>query len=259
MLRTFRSIPWVLMVAGLLFVGAAAQEGGDPEHGAQLFLENCAMCHGEDGKGRVGASLESFPGVEPDATIRQVIAQGISGTVMPAWGMQNGGPLSDQDIEDIAVYLVGILNGTEPVQPAPTYQPPPITPLPDIVGDPSEGAVIFQKNCAACHGKEAQGGFGWPLAKSWPGTNPDAFIRQVVSQGIEGTIMPSWGEQYGGPLSAVQVENVASYVLSLSPTATAPTPMPEPTGPLGRTESLVILGAVAALLIIGLIVYYRRA
>lgn len=259
MLRTLRSVPWILMMAGLLFMGAAAQEGGDPERGAQLYLENCAMCHGEDAKGRVGASLESFPGVDADATIRQVVAQGIEGTVMPAWGTEYGGPLSDQDIEDIAAYLVGILNGTEPVQPAPTIQPPQITPLPNVTGDPSEGAVIFQSNCAACHGAEAQGRFGWPLAKTWSGTNPDAFIRQVVGQGIEGTIMPAWGEQDGGPLSPAQVEDVAAYVLSLSPTATAPTPVPEEAGPLGRTQSLIILGAVAALLIIGLVVYYRQA
>lgn len=259
MLRIFRAFAWVLMISGLVVLGAAAQGGGDPERGAELYLENCAMCHGEGGRGRAGANLEAFPGVQVDATLQQVIRQGVSGTAMPAWGVDYGGPLSEQDVQDIAAYLIGILEGTEPIQPAPTYQPPDIPPLADVSGDPSEGAVVFEANCAACHGEGAEGGFGWPLAKTWPGIEPGAFVRQVTSEGIEGTVMPAWAEENGGPLSQAEVQDVTAFVLSLSPATVAPTPIPEQPGPLGLTESLVLLGIVVGLFIIGLIVYYRRA
>jgi mono/diheme cytochrome c family protein len=217
------------------------------------------MCHGEDGRGRAGASLEAFSGVQVDATLDQTIREGISGTAMPAWAVENGGPLSDQDVEDIVAYLVGILEGTEPIRPAPTYQPPEIPPVPEVSGDPSEGAVIFQSNCEACHGEEAVGGFGWPLAKEWPGTNPAAFIRQVVEEGIDGTIMPAWSQQSGGPLSEAQIQDVTAYILSLSPSSVSPTPIPQQEGPLGLTVSLILLGVVVAALIVGLVLYYRRA
>ena len=35
---------------------AAAQEGADSERGAELYQTYCAMCHGADGRGRVGAN-----------------------------------------------------------------------------------------------------------------------------------------------------------------------------------------------------------
>ena len=87
------------------------------------------MCHGVDGSGRVGANLEAFPGIQADAAIREVISSGIEGGPMPAWSQANGGPLSNADIEDITAYLIGVLDGTEPVAPAPEYTPPDIPPL----------------------------------------------------------------------------------------------------------------------------------
>ncbi len=163
----------VIGIAALAITTASAQGGeGDPKRGGELFITYCAMCHGEAGTGRVGASLDSFPGIRVDATLEQVIAQGIEGSTMPAWGEPFGGPLGEQDITDIAAYVIAVLGGTEPVVPVPPYQPPEIPALPDVAGDPTEGAVVFQANCIACHGEQAQGGFGWPLAKSWPGNQP---------------------------------------------------------------------------------------
>lgn len=218
------------------------------------------MCHGDDGRGRVGANLQDFPGIEPDIAMRSVITEGVSGSVMPAWSEVNGGPLAESDIDDITTYLLGVLGGTEPVVPAPTYQPPEIEPLPAVEGDPAQGAVVFDRNCVACHGEHAEGGFGWPLAKAWPGNQPEVFIKSVVASGIENTIMPGWAQDVGGPLSSDQVDDVTAYILTLSPVQTLPPTTPEaPEGPLGTTTSLIIIGVLVGAVLLGLIYYYRKA
>jgi mono/diheme cytochrome c family protein len=232
---------------------------GDPERGGELYNANCAVCHGLDGKGRIGARLEAFPGIQVDARLKQTIAQGVPGSVMPAWSQEFGGPLTEQEIADIAAYIISAFGGTQPLAPAPTYVPPVIAPLPDVRGNPSAGAVVFKENCVVCHGERGQGRIGATLAKPWAGNQPEVYIRQVIREGIPGTLMPAWSQEFGGPLSEEQIQDVTSYIISLQPLAEEATPQPPGEGPLGRGASLVILGALVALVIIGLIVYYRRA
>ncbi len=251
----FLSVLIVLLIGSV----AVAQEGGDSERGAELYQAYCAMCHGEDGRGRVGANLQAFPGIAVDAAIQQTIANGVSGSVMPAYSDSQGGPLSDVDISDIAAYLTGVLEGTQPIAPAPEYQPPTIDPLPDIAGDPTNGAVVFQTNCIACHGEQAQGGFGWPLAKAWPGNQPEVFISQVISTGISGTSMPGWAASAGGPLSSTQIEDVTAYILTLEPASGLPLLGETPAGPLGSTLSWIIFGVLAIVVAVILIRYYQKA
>jgi len=250
-----------VLVLGLALLGgvAAAQEGGDRERGGALFQSYCAMCHGSDGRGRVGANLRSFPGIAINAAFQQTIANGVQGSVMPAFSEGQGGPLSEVDIVDISSYLEGVLDGTQPIEPAPTYQPPDIPPLPDIEGDPSQGAVVFQSNCVACHGEQAQGGFGWPLAKNWAGNQPEVFISQVVAVGIKGSVMPSWSQDNGGPLTQTEIEDVTAYILTLTPASTLPDESELPSGPLGSTISWGLFAGVALILVVVLIRYYQRS
>ena len=250
---------FILIVSFLVIGGAAAQEGGDSERGAILYQTYCQMCHGPDGQGRVGANLQDFPGIAVDAAIQQTISQGIEGSVMPAFGEAQGGPLTDADIADITAYVSGVLTGTEPVAPAPVYQAPEIEPLPDIAGEPSNGAVVFQTNCIACHGEKAQGGFGWPLAKNWPGNQPEVFISQVVSAGINGTIMPGWAQEAGGPLTPEEIEDVTAYILTLEPASGLPGVPESPEGPLGSTLTWILFGVAAVILVIVLVRYYQKA
>lgn len=255
---------WRWFVVGLVALAlplgsVLAQGEGDPDRGGELYVENCAVCHGVEGQGRAGASLEAFSGIDVSASLSTIIAQGVEGSAMPAWAQANGGPLTQEDITDIVAYIVEAFQGTEPIHPLPTYQPPPITPLPDVSGDPVLGAVVYRQNCFACHGEEGRGRFGSPLAKSWPVTQPEVYILGVVRQGIPGTTMPAWAQANGGPLSMVDIENVTSYVLTLQPTGSAPTPQPEVEGPLDVTTTLIIVGVFGVGVVIALVLYYRRA
>ena len=259
-MRVGRKLAIFIITLGAFMLGgvALAQEGGDSERGAELYQTYCAMCHGADGRGRVGANLQAFPGIDVDAAIQQTVANGVPGSVMPAFSDASGGPLSELDIADISAYLVGVLEGTQPIAPAPEYQPPVIAQLPDVLGDPSSGAVVFQMNCIACHGEKAQGGFGWPLAKNWPGNQPENFIYQVVSTGIDGTVMPGWSQESGGPLSAREIEDVTAYILTLNPASGLPEPEEAPSGPLGKAISGVIFGVLVMIVLVVLHRYYKK-
>lgn len=241
------------------FVAGAQGGEGDPEHGGELYVEYCAVCHGVDGQGRVGASLQNFPGIDVGAALEQTISDGIPGSVMPAWAESNGGPLTDQQIDDIVAYIQASFAGTEPVEPLPIYNPPDIPPLPDVEGDPAQGAVVYEGNCVMCHGENGRGYFGAPLAKNWASNQPAVFIREVVRTGIQGTSMPAWAMEYGGPLTEQQIDDVSAYVLTLSPSIQDQPPPQDETGPLNLSISVLLLAGLAAVVVVVVVLYYRRA
>jgi mono/diheme cytochrome c family protein len=76
---------------------------GDVVRGKQVFLRNCAACHGADAGGsQLGPSLISTEAAaNDDDSFRDVIANGRPGTSMPPYG----GVLSPQDIEDVIAFL----------------------------------------------------------------------------------------------------------------------------------------------------------
>jgi mono/diheme cytochrome c family protein len=72
--------------------------------GEALFGITCASCHGVSGYGSpMAPALNNALFLEntSDAAMRQIIAMGVSGTVMPAWG----GRLSEAQINDLIAYL----------------------------------------------------------------------------------------------------------------------------------------------------------
>ena len=90
-------------------VTPVAEVSGNPNRGGVLFDENCSVCHGANGEGRVGATLaKSWSGVRPELEVRTVIANGVAGSVMPAWSQANGGPFGDQDIADLTAFVLAL-------------------------------------------------------------------------------------------------------------------------------------------------------
>lgn len=97
-------------------------------------------------------------------------------------------------------------------------------------GDITRGSQIYDANCAVCHGAEGQGRVGVNLSQDFPALDPEAFTRAVIDQGVAGTTMPAWGQQYGGPLDEQAVNDVSAFITSLSggrsPMAPTATPLP---------------------------------
>jgi len=103
------------------------------------------------------------------------------------------------------------------------------------------GASLFAGNCSNCHGingkaeecydlasGEQIGCQGLPLnyqqllcgdntermvAMNWQGSK-EAFIQSTISSGRPGTVMPTWSEEFGGPMRPDQIRNLANFVLN---------------------------------------------
>lgn len=119
--------------------GPALWLKGDPKAGAQIFVDNCQKCHGEEGVGNIanpGSDDETIPPLNPiDSTLLDqnplVYACNIDlflehGSVpegpspqetMPAWGDEH--KLTDQQLADVGAYVMSL----NPVEGTPTPEP----------------------------------------------------------------------------------------------------------------------------------------
>jgi mono/diheme cytochrome c family protein len=88
---------------------------GDATRGASLYARYCQKCHAAEGQGRFGPALiKSWPSNRPDLIIYSTLDRGVPGSLMPAWGQANSGPLPEQDLKDLTAF---ILKQSMPAQP----------------------------------------------------------------------------------------------------------------------------------------------
>ncbi len=103
------------------------QEHKTVERGANLFATFCRTCHGNQGLGVLERS--DLPGLplnlpenRPDialeleqlqARIRDTIVCGRVGTIMPAWSLDQGGPLNDEQIKQLVTLITSSQGGFE--------------------------------------------------------------------------------------------------------------------------------------------------
>lgn len=252
-LRTAALVWLIVGLGSLLAVFSASAQTPDPaqlEAGARLYAQNCAVCHGEDGQGRVGATLaKDWPSIRPDLTIREVIENGVQGSPMPAWASTKGGPLSSEEITSLVTFIMSWEpNGPRQIPPTPTaIARLPVTPPPGVEGDPNRGAVLYDQNCLVCHGPNGEGRVGATLAKSWASLRADLSIKAVISRGVEGSPMPAWDQAEGGPLTEQEINDIVAFVLALPVVSLQPgeaptaTPAPGPGLP-GWAGVLLTLG-----------------
>lgn len=201
--------------AKLIETESFAQIEADPDlmaivrsTGHQLFGDNCAACHGVDGKGgknypdltdndwiwggtperieetmRIGVNTE-----HPQARISQ----------MPSFGRD--GILDPDKVKDAAAYVYSLSH-------------------PEYVTTANRAAVssgreLFQANCSICHGENARGNqdIGAPNLTDthWIYGGDLAQIVETVHGGRQGH-MPTWDER----LTDTQIKILALYVHDL--------------------------------------------
>jgi mono/diheme cytochrome c family protein len=179
-----------------------------------LYAENCAGCHGTDGRGGAAIALADpvYLALADESAMRKVIAHGVRGTSMPAFVQSAGGFLTDKQIDVITSQIrsrwsrPGILDATNP----PSYAA-------KSSGDAQRGEVSYRTYCSSCHGPQGQGG-----PKGSAITN-DSFLALVSDQGLRTiTIVgrpelgaPDWrGNVPGKPMSDQEVSDIVAWLAS---------------------------------------------
>jgi len=197
--------------------------------GARDYEQYCAACHGLTGEGGVANAapqINNLPNTLGDrldgptgivakyGTVRNfveaTVTSGVRGTAMPRWSARLGGPLRDDQIQNIAAYVSswwGPQGSTSPnisadaaaaaaaykkAQQAQALAGAPDTPV-------GRGQAIFQANCVTCHnltdkslvgpglggifGPDGTAAFGQVLPNTKPIT-PENFMEWVKKGGV---------------------------------------------------------------------------
>jgi cytochrome c oxidase cbb3-type subunit III len=218
-LCTFAAFSVMLLSACSSAPGRPSKDSEDPAPSAisdfrTLYAENCAACHGTDGRGGAAVALADpvYLAIVDEPSMRKVIANGVHGTSMPAFGQSAGGMLTDKQIDVITSEIrsrwsrPGILDGANP----PSYAA-------KSSGDVQRGEASYRNYCSSCHGPQGQGG---PKGSSI--TN-DSFLALVSDQGLRTITIagrpelgaPDWrGNVPGRPMSDQEISDVVAWVAS---------------------------------------------
>jgi mono/diheme cytochrome c family protein len=215
-----------LLALGAILFSDCGKPHGQPQRNAEelapnevlefatLYSENCAACHGENGRGGAAIALANpvYLALADDRTVRSAIANGVRGTAMPAFAESAGGLLTSKQIDVITQQIrarwskPGILDGANP----PGYAA-------KSAGDPQHGQAAYKTYCESCHGPDGHGG-----PKGSAITN-DAFLALVSDQGLRTIVVvgrtelgaPDWrGNVRGTPMSDQEVTDVVAWLAS---------------------------------------------
>jgi cytochrome c oxidase cbb3-type subunit III len=213
-------------VLAAVFVAGCGAPHGQPSSGSEvlapnevlefgpLFSENCAACHGAEGRGGAAIALANpvYLAIADDGSIRKVIAKGVSGTAMPAFAQSAGGMLTDAQIDVLTKEIRsrwsqrGILDTAS----APPYAP-------KLTGDAQRGEAAYKIFCESCHGPDGRGGArgGSITDDSFLALVSDQSLRTIVIAGRPELGAPDWrGNIPGKPMTDREVSDVVAWLIS---------------------------------------------
>jgi mono/diheme cytochrome c family protein len=197
----------------LLFQPTDTPLAAHPQANALPF--GCATCHGNKGQGGAAnySVTDAFGKTEqvqwqvpplntvldrytPD-TVLAIITYGRANTPMPAWGVNGGGAMNDQQLSDLVAYLQTIqLTPAEAKAEAAKYG--------------TDGAALFNAYCARCHTKGYS--YGQPGVAGGGAYGPNitggSEVRQFAKPADQAAFI-TLGTEYGKPYGARGVGQMA--------------------------------------------------
>jgi cytochrome c oxidase cbb3-type subunit 3 len=224
--KQIRTLPAVAVLAGLMMLAACSTSNGEPQTNSEsvapsqvldfdtLYAQNCAGCHGAQGRGGASISLANpvYLTIVDETKMRTIVANGVRRTSMPAFAQLAGGMLTEQQIEVITRGIFSrwghkqVLDGANP----PSYAA-------KAAGNVDHGQLVFATYCAFCHGSE---GGGTPKGSAI--TN-DSFLALVSDQGLRTVVItgrpelgaPDWrGNVPGHPMTDQEITDVIAWLAS---------------------------------------------
>lgn len=188
-----------------------------------LYAENCAGCHGAQGRDGAAISLANpvylaFAGADH---IAKVTASGVPGTLMPPFAKEDGGNLTDRQVQIIASGMVSAWGSSSALS---GQTPPPYAST--AKGNPADGQKAFAAYCASCHGAHATGtSVGKNGSKMQTGSLIDpAYLALISDQGLRSVIvagtprqgMPDWRSDApgAGPITDQQITDIVAWLTS---------------------------------------------
>jgi mono/diheme cytochrome c family protein len=215
-----------LAVLSLLLSGCSSPPPGQPGKGSEdiapdqvlefatLYSQNCAGCHGAQGRGGAAIALADpvYLAIVDEASLRKVVANGVHGTLMPAFAQSAGGMLTDKQIDAITSGIFsrwgrkGILDESD----LPSYAA-------NTRGNAASGELVYGTFCASCHGSEGRGG---PKGSA---IINDSFLALVSDQGLRTMVIagrpelgaPDWrGNVVGKAMTDQEITDVVAWLAS---------------------------------------------
>ena len=221
---TIRHLRCLALLAAMALVSCSTPHG-QPEKNSEvlrpqdvnqfgvLYAQNCAGCHGAQGRGGAAISLADpvYLAIANEAAMRKVIATGVRGTSMPAFAQSAGGMLTDAQIDVITKGVQSrwsrpeVLNGVTP----PAYAA-------NSAGDPHRGNAAYKVYCESCHGPSGRGSKASSITQ-------DSFLALVSDQGLRTLVItgrpdlgaPDWRNNVPGkPMSEQEITDVVAWLAS---------------------------------------------
>jgi mono/diheme cytochrome c family protein len=225
-IRTLSALAVFCLALLLMMLAACSTPNGAPQANSEpvapsqvsdfatLYAQNCAGCHGAEGRGGASLALANpvYLAIIDETTMRNIVSKGIRGTSMPAFAQSAGGMLTEEQINAITSGIFsrwgrkGILDGTNP----PSYAT-------KAAGNVDHGQLVFGTYCASCHGSE---GAGTPKGSAI--TN-DSFLALVTDQELRTIVITGrpelgasdWRSNVPGhPMADQEITDVVAWLAS---------------------------------------------
>lgn len=209
----------ILFFCGLLLASPLLAQ--NPESGKEIN-GTCAACHGEFGQGGKKGEYPRIAGQHVKYLEQQLESFRARVRInIPMYPYTQERELSDKDIKDVSAYLASIVLPTEP----PEFKESDdaltrllamdkVMIIPRAEGDIAAGEVIYQKNCAECHGRTGRGRTIFPMLVG----QYTAYLKKQMDAFRAGERPHDQEEVKAGslmPLSEQDLQNILAYLTSI--------------------------------------------
>src|SRR4051812_8348686 len=148
---------------------------------ATLYKDNCAGCHGQNG--RYGAARPLNDGLYlaliGKERLRKVIANGVPGTTMAPFAQDHGGTLTDEQITVLADEMEKKWARPQ------VFNAAAMPPYDGALGNATAGSIAFRQYCTSCHGVDGTGVAG---RRGGSAVDP-AYLALVSDQYLRTTVI----------------------------------------------------------------------